>query len=165
MPPCGLLAANETCRELDNVGEMQSRGVELEATWQPSDSWELQLSYLYNDSEITRAPDNPQLIGNRVRQAPRHAVTARARHSGRWFDTALMARYVGTRYEDDLNRLEVDDFLLFDLRITRAIGANSEWFIAVENLFDEAYEVKVENSGAVEIGRPRYVGLGLRFRR
>ncbi|MBT8040463.1 MAG: TonB-dependent receptor [Gammaproteobacteria bacterium] len=165
VPPCGLLAPNETCRELDNVGEMRSSGLELEAAWQPSDHWELQLSYLFNESKITEAPDNPQLVGNRVRQAPRHSLSARLRHAGRWFDSALMARYVGKRYEDDLNRLEVDDFVLFDLRLARAIGPNAKWFLAVENLFDEEYEVKVENSGALEIGRPRFVGVGLQIRR
>ena len=104
-------------------------------------------------------------MGNRVRQAPKHSLTAWARHTGRWFDTSLMARYVGERFEDDLNLLEVDDFVLFDLRLSRAIGAGSEWFLAVENLFDETYEVRVENSGGLEIGRSRFVGLGLRFRR
>lgn len=165
VPPCGLLAPNETCRELDNVGEMRSSGLELEAGWQASDRWDMQLSYLYNESKVTRAPDNPQLVGNRVRQAPRHAFTARVRHAGRWWDTALMARYVGKRFEDDLNRLEVDDFLLFDLRFSRDIGPQSEWFLAIENLLDEEYEVRVENSGALETGRPRFIGIGLHFRR
>ena len=163
--PCGPLGPNETCRELDNVGEMRATGLEVEAAYEPSDSWSFQLSYLYNDTEITRAPDNPQLVGNRVRQAPEHSATARLRHRGRWFDTSLLARYVGQRYEDDLNRLEVDDFLLFDLRFARQINASTELFLAIENLFDEEYEIKVENNGSIEIGRPRFVGLGLRFRR
>ncbi len=159
------LAPNETCRELDNVGEMRATGLELEAEWRPAQAWALQLSYLFNDTEITRAPDNPQLVGNRVRQAPRHALTARARYSHRLFDASLLARYVGERYEDDLNRLRVDDFLLFDLRLAYPLGAGAALYLAVENLFDEEYETRVENSGAIEIGRPRFVGLGLQFRR
>ena len=80
--PCGLIGPNETCRELDNVGEMQATGLELEAEFQPAPRWRLFASYLYNDTEITRAPDNPALVGNRVRQAPEHALTARLRHDG-----------------------------------------------------------------------------------
>ena len=87
------------------------------------------------------------------------------RHRGRWFDTSLLARYVGERYEDDLNRLEVDGFLLFDLRFSRQLSDSIELFLAAENLFDEEYEVKVENNGSIEIGRPRFLGLGLRYRR
>ena len=163
--PCGLIDANETCRELDNVGEMRATGLEVEADWQPAENWELQLSYLYNDTEITKAPDDPQLVGKQVRQAPEHSATLSVRNSNRWFDTSLMARYVGERYEDDLNRLEVDDFLLFDLRFSRRLSDSTELFLAVENLFDEAYEIRVENNGSIETGRPRFVGLGLRYRR
>lgn len=163
--PCGLMAPNETCRELDNVGEMRATGLELETDVQLSGNWSFQLSYLYSDTEITKAPDNPQLVGKRVRQAPKHAFTARFRNSNPWFDTSLLARYVGERYEDDLNQLEVDDFLLFDLRFSRRINDSMELFLAIENLLDEAYEIKVENNGSIEIGRPRFVGLGLRFRR
>lgn len=162
--PCGLLGPNETCRELDNVGEMRATGLELELDYRPSDDWLFQLSYLFNDTEITQAPGNPQLVGNRVRQAPEHSATARVRKQGQWFDTSLLARYVGERYEDDLNRLAVDGFLLFDLRFSRQLSESMELFLALENLFDEAYEIKVENNGSIEIGRPRFVGLGLRFR-
>ena len=163
--PCGLMGANETCRELDNVGEMRATGLELESDVQLSPDWGFQLSYLFNDTEISKSPDNPQLVGNQVRQAARHSFTARLRNSNRWFDTSLLARYVGKRYEDDLNRLEVDDFLLFDLRFSHRVSESTELFLAIENLLDEAYEIKVENNGAIEIGRPRFVGLGLRFRR
>ena len=163
--PCGLIGANETCRELDNVGEMRATGLELEAEFRPAARWSLFLSYLYNETEITRAPDNPALVGNRVRQAPEHSATVRLRHDGRWFASSLLARYVGKRYEDDLNRLEVDDFLLFDLYLSRPLGARSEMFLQVENLLDEDYEVRVENSGGIEIGRARFVGVGLRFSR
>lgn len=163
--PCGLIGPGETCRELDNVGEMRATGIELDTVYRPVDSWLLQLSYLYNNTEITRAPDNPQLVGNRVRQAPKHSFTARVRHSNRWFDTSLLARYAGERYEDDLNKLKVDDFLLFDLYFSRQVSARTEVFLSVENLLDEEYEIRVENNGSLEIGRPRFIGLGLRFRR
>jgi outer membrane receptor protein involved in Fe transport len=163
--PCGLIGPNETCRELDNVGEMRASGLEVEAEYRPSDKWLLQLSYLYNDTAITQAPGNPQLVGKRVRQAPENSATARLRNRGHWFDTSLLARYVGERYEDDLNQLAVDGFLLFDLRLSRQMNESTELFLAIENLFDEVYEIKVENNGSIEIGRSRFVGLGLRFRR
>ena len=72
---------------------------------------------------------------------------------------------MGERYEDDLNKLEVDDFLLFDLYFSRQMDDRTELFLSVENLFDEEYEIRVENNGSIEIGRPRFIGLGLRFRR
>lgn len=163
--PCGWLEAGQTCRELANVGEMESNGLELEAAWEAGDHWSLFLSYLYNDATVTRAPDNPQVVGKRVRQAPEHSATARVRHHGRWIDSSLVARYIGERYEDEINTLEVDDTLLLDLRFSRSLGERSEIFLSIENLLDETWEVRTTNSGSTEIGRPRFIGLGYRYRR
>jgi outer membrane receptor protein involved in Fe transport len=161
--PCGLIGAHETCRELDNVGEMEATGFELETAYHPVENWSFFLSYLYNDTEISSAPDNPHIVGNQVRQAPEHSFTVRARNSNRWFDTSMLARYVGERFEDDVNTLPVDDFLLFDLRFSRQINHSTELYLTIENLLDEEYEIRTGNDGSIEIGRPRYVWLGLQF--
>ena len=163
--PCGLLLAGQTCRELDNVGEMQATGVELEAEYHPSESWSLFLSYLYNDSEVTKAPDNPQVVGKQVRQAPKHSFTARVRHQGRWFDTSVLGRYVGDRFEDDINTLPVDEFFVLDLRFSRQVSSSTEIFFTIENLLDEEIETRLTNAGDRQIGRPRFLGIGMRFSR
>lgn len=163
--PCGWMEPGTTCRELDNVGEMESTGLELEAGYDTGNNWSFFLSYLYNDATYTKAPDNPQIVGKQVRQAPKHSFTARARHSGKWFDTSILARYAGKRYEDEINTLYVDDFLLFDLRFAHRLNETSELFLSVENLFDEDYEVSRNSAGIVDIGRPRFIGLGWRFRK
>ena len=162
--PCGLIEATETCRELDNVGEMEATGVELEAEYRPSDRWSYFLSYLYNDTEVTKAPDNPQIVGNQIRQAPKNSFTAKLRNSNRWFDTTLQGRFVDDRFEDDLNRLPVDSFFLLNAVFSRDFGDSTEVFLAIENLFDKEYEIRVDNDGSSEIGRPRFVSLGFRYR-
>lgn len=163
--PCGLVDAGDTCRELDNVGEMEATGIELEAEYNPSERWRFFLSYLYNDTEVTEAPDNPQIVGNQIRQAAKNSFTAKIRNSNQWFDTTLQGRYVGDRYEDDLNTLAVDEFFLLDAIFSRQLSNSTEVFVAIENLFDKEYEIRVDNDGFTEIGRPRFVNLGVRFRR
>lgn len=162
--PCGLIDAGETCRELDNVGEMEAKGLELDLQYEPSEHWSFFLSYLYNDSEVTSAPGNPQIVGNQIRQAPKNSLTARVRNSNSWFDTSLMGRYVGERFEDDLNSLPVDDFFLLDLRLSRQVSDSTEVFLTIDNLLDTEYEVRTASNGDMELGRPRFVGLGVRFR-
>ena len=163
--PCGLIGAGETCRELDNVGEMEAKGLELELQYEPSEYWSFFLSYLFNDTEVTSAPDNPQTIGNQIRQAPKNSFTARVRNTNRWFDTNLTGRYVGDRYEDDLNSLPVDDFFLLDLRFSRRVSKTTDVFLTIDNLLDTEYEVRSDSNGNLEIGRPRFIGLGIRYRR
>jgi len=162
--PCGLIDAGDTCRELANVGEMEATGVELETEYRPNDNWSFFLSYLYNDTDVTEAPGNPQLIGKQIRQAPKNSFTANIRNRNRWFDTALQGRYVGDRYEDDLNTLPVDEFFLLDLVVSRDLGESTEIFVSVQNLFDEEYEIRVDNDGFSEIGRSRFVSLGFHYR-
>lgn len=163
--PCGLIDAGDTCRELANVGEMEATGVELEAEYNPSERWRFFLSYLYNDTEVTKAPDNPQIVGKQIRQAARNSFTAKIQNSNRWFNTTLQGRYVGDRYEDDLNTLPVDEFFLLDATFSRDISDSIEVFMSVGNVFDKEYEIRVDHDGFVEIGRPRFVSLGVRIRR
>ena len=164
IPPCGLIGPGDVCRELDNVGEMKSTGLEMDVQYQPNERWSFYLSYLYNDTEVTKAPDDPQIIGNRIRQAPRSSFTARIRNYGRWFETSLTGRYVGERFEDDLNTLPVDDFFVLDLRFSRQVSNTTEVFLSIDNLLDEEYEIRLDTVGDILIGRPRFVGFGLRFR-
>jgi outer membrane receptor protein involved in Fe transport len=162
--PCGQLDPGQTCRELDNLGEMESTGLELEAKYQAGENWEFFLSYLYNDAEITKEPENPDIVGNQVRQVPKHSGTVKIRNSNEWFDATFTARYVGERFEDELNSLPAEDFLLFDLNVSRQMTESLQVFLSVENLFDETYEIRTTAAGATEIGRPRFIGLGLRYR-
>ena len=100
-----------------------------------------------------------------MRQSPKSNLTARLRHDGRWFSTSVVGRYVGDRYEDERNTLPVDDYFVVDLRLSKPLSESTNLFLTVANLFDKAYEVQVNNNGFTEIGRPRFVGIGINFRR
>ena len=105
---------------------------------------------------MTEAPENPQIIGNQVRQAPKNSATGRIRHSSSWVDTALTARYNGKRYEDDLNTLPADSYIVLDLVFTHTMNSSTEVFLSIENLLDEEYEIRSDSNGVSEIGRPRF---------
>lgn len=164
--PCGLVPANTVCRERQNVGEMESSGVELELEFLPHPRWRLFGSYFYNRTDVTDAPQQPQLVGKEARHAPAHQLVLRLRRDDpSLFDTSIQGRYVGERFEDDLNTLEVDELLVVDLMLSRSISPSTELFLAVQNLFDEEYEVRVTASGYVEVGTERIARFGLRFTR
>ena len=144
---------------------MQATGLELETEYQAGENWNLFLSYFYNDTEVTKSPGNPAIIGNQIRQAPKTAFTARVRNTNSWFDTSLVGRYVGERYEDELNTLDVDEYFVIDARFSRQINDSTQLFLSIENLLDEEYEVRTSNNGFTEIGRPRFIGIGFNYRR
>ncbi|MFZ6048549.1 TonB-dependent siderophore receptor [Pseudomonas sp. CR3202] len=86
------------------VGELEVRGLELEATADLTESLKLVASYSYTDSEIQKGPDK----GNRMAQVPRNQATAWADytwHSGvlDGFGIAGGVRYVGDSYGNTAN--------------------------------------------------------------
>jgi outer membrane cobalamin receptor len=96
-------------------------------------------------------------------RAARHTVTANvAHHLPRWVSTALEARYVGSRFDDDLNTVELAEFYLVGLRFNRVIGRGMTAHLKVENLFNEAFEVARTRAGLADMGAPRWVTAGLR---
>ena len=88
------------------VGEVQVRGLELEASGDVTDNLKLIGSYTYNDSEITKGTAAEK--GKRMAQVPRNQATAWADytwHNGPLdgFGIAAGVRYVGDTYGNTTN--------------------------------------------------------------
>lgn len=162
--PCGPLQEGEVCRLRDNVGRLLTAGVELELTYRPFREWTFSGSYVFDHTEIFDS-DDPALDGKWQRQVPRHQFVLKAAfHDERIVTCAVQGRYVGERYEDDLNAQEVNELFVVDLHLARAVGAGREVFLNVENVADKEYEVRTSSSGIVEPGMPRLVHGGVRIR-
>jgi outer membrane receptor protein involved in Fe transport len=163
IPPCGTITAGGTCRQRRNLGASRSYGAETELEFQPHPGWRLMGGYTWNRTEVTKAPGQEQLIGKSTRAVPEHSLTARAEYAHPMFGhTALTGRWVGRRYDDDLNTLQLDPFFVLDARLTRRIAAHWEAFGGVENLLGEEYAVTRTTDGSVRIGAPRLVQVGVR---
>ena len=52
-------------------GRQQSRGVEVEAQWQPRPYWQLQAGFAYSKATIAESAKNPQTVGLDLANAPR----------------------------------------------------------------------------------------------
>lgn len=145
-PENGPLAAKQ-------VGEIRSRGIELEGTASPMDGLNVTVSYAFNDAEVTKdEPDaeGASREGNRPQLAPENLASG-------WVDYTFQSgglkglllgsgiRYVGTSYADEANSYENDAFLLVDAAIRYDFGNMYEPFrgatfgVNLNNLFDKQY--------------------------
>ncbi len=70
---------------------------------------------------------------------------------------------MSSRFEDDLNTLEIDDFVTVDLTLSRQIHRSFGVFAGVSNLFDDHHIVRRATNGLTWIGAPRLVHFGVRF--
>lgn len=157
--------AGTTCRRRVNLEETRVIGTELEGEYVLSPAWSVRAGYVYQESWVIRATAQPSIQGNRLAQVPRHRASTEVRHRRPgWPTLSARLRYVGPRYEDDLNTVRLGGAVVVDLSASAPVGAWGELFVAVENLLDEEVETGRTTDGVVTTGAPRLVRGGLRFR-
>jgi outer membrane cobalamin receptor len=163
--PCGFVPAGGACRQRRNVGAFRTLGVETELEGRLHRTLMLRGSWVYNPTEVIEAPTQPALVGKIGKGTAKHQATVSAFFENpTWFDLSLTTRYVGARYDDDMNSLHLESFFVSDARLARRITAKSSIFVAVENLFDREYPATRAASGIVRLGSPRLAEAGLRYR-
>ncbi|MEE9154058.1 MAG: TonB-dependent receptor [candidate division NC10 bacterium] len=162
VPPCLRVPRGGACRQRQNLERSRIRGIEVELEYRPNASWVMSGSYLFNDTEVLSAPNQPQLEGNQIAQVPEHRFTLILSYSNPdILNATIEGRYVGEQFEDDLNSITLDDFFVVNLRLSRQIMKGWEAFLSVENLFDKTYEVGETTDGIVTIGAPLLVHGGI----
>ncbi|MDE2879605.1 TonB-dependent receptor [Candidatus Palauibacter soopunensis] len=163
--PCGFVAAGGVCRRRDNVGTFWSAGIETEIELRPSAAWLLALNHQYNPTEVTDAPGRPDLIGNEVQGSPTHRAMLRVGHiDPTTLEVVATARYLGARFDNDLNTGEIAGSFLVDLRFRRQLTSRLSAFASVQNIFDVIAEMSHDANGFIRVGAPRTLVGGLRVR-
>lgn len=131
----------------ENIEKARTAGVEVEAEYYPRDDLKLFANYNYTNSQIIEFRDkghnykNSDLEGNQFPTQPYHRFNAGIT----WFNPRvatihLSMRYVGDRYWDIENEVELDDFITFDIKVSRRIGAHLTASLEVTDIFDEAWQ-------------------------
>lgn len=161
--PCGFVAAGGICRQRQNLGSLRSRGIEVGVTRRWSSGARVNLDLQLIDAEITSAPRQPQLVGRRPRQAPeRQASAGLTVPFGGEGSVSAFVRWVGKRYEDDLNTQRVGELVTVNLAASRPVTRALTLTLAVENLLDRENQAGWSGS-TPDLGAPRLVSIGLRW--
>jgi iron complex outermembrane receptor protein len=163
--PCGFVPAGGACKQRRSIDEFRTAGVETELEVHPHRDWMIRGSYSYNPTEILRAATQPQLVGKEARGNPKHAASAILSYDKeRVGDVSVVHRYASSRYDDDLNTLDLSPVRVTDVRLGRRVTPQARLFVTVENLFGDTYDVARAVSGLVRVGGPRFVEAGVQYR-
>ncbi|MFN2385030.1 MAG: TonB-dependent receptor [Thermoanaerobaculia bacterium] len=150
-------------RRRQNIGEIRTRGTELDFDWRPTAGWKLAGGYQLADATVRSSPAEPALAGLRVPQVPRHRVSLQAVYSKPALAAAgLSLRWTSSQFDDDKNLLPLASFWTADAVVSRSLWRGLEGFLAVENVFDERYEIG--RTPVRTLGPPRALRGGLRLR-
>jgi iron complex outermembrane receptor protein len=133
--------------EVFNVGDIKTKGIELEGRVLATDNLELAGTFAYLDTEVNKSDLEPGLVGNNSPQAPKYSGSAQAHYyiqggSGDWKLSGTLT-YSDKFWFDIFNTLEQPSYTTLDLRV--GYKANSErWSVAAfaDNVTDEEYFVE-----------------------
>lgn len=148
----------------EQVGEIESRGLEIEGKLNINQNWKILASYAYTDMEITEDA-NPAFIGNRPYLIPEHQASV-------WLDYLVTdgplegvsigggLRYQGESFADMANTATVPDAVIADAAIRYE---KNGWGAAlnVTNLFDKDYVKGCQGMFTCGYGDQRTITLKL----
>ena len=150
-------------RQRQNLGRTRSRGLELQSDVNLSRRWNLTGSYLFADAVVVDFPASSLLEGLRLPQVPRHQLTIQTRYENPSIVTVgLQARASSSQFDDDLNQFRLDSYFTLDAFVSRRLNRRLEIFGAVENIFDQRYEVG--KTPVTTLGPPILIRAGFRLR-
>lgn len=139
------------------VGEVTSRGFELDVSGQATEAWMISANYAYNDTKVTKAGVFGTAIGSKFPNAPRHkwGVWTRYNFARPKIGVALGASYVGERR----NFTAAQDFPGPAYTIYNAAvyyqWKKTQFSLKCENVFDKVYSKSVLGGEGHFPGTPR----------
>jgi iron complex outermembrane receptor protein len=151
------------------TGEQRSRGMEVDLFWSPVNSIDVLSSYAYTDAEVTQDSE-PTLIGNRLKNVPKHSGRVWARYEIPLSDNSRLGFGGGFAFTSDLPGNLQNTFVLPGYTTADAMASFKHkqltFQINIYNLFDTKYfhRTAFANQGVIP-GEPlRAVGsIAVRF--
>ncbi|MBI3652889.1 MAG: TonB-dependent receptor [Acidobacteria bacterium] len=148
-------------RQRRNLGRTRSSGVEIESQTRLTNTLSFSSGYLFAAATVVEFPANRNLEGLLIPQVARHQFTFQTRYANPAILTfALQGRAIGAQFDDDQNQLKLNKFFVLDAYASRRLNSHFEAFVAIENLFNQRYEVGRTN--VTTIGPPLLARGGFR---
>ena len=163
-PGVGFVSGAGVFRQRQNLDEIESLGVELDAVFDVG-NFSFGASYAYVDAEVVGTAAQAAIDGLRPAQVPRHFANG----SIGWYPSGgnsgvtTTLRYVGGQFEDDGNTRLLRDAFSIDARGVYEINDDLSIEARVENLFDEEILAGISGGGVIERARPQTFWIGFRI--
>nr|WP_256869516.1 TonB-dependent receptor [Sphingobium lactosutens] len=152
--------------QLRPIGEVTSKGFEIDLSTDITPNWVALINYGFNDTKITGTIAGQAItnaVGNRFANAPKHKLGFWTRYQVPVIDTAIAfgGEYVSKRIS--LSGQAVKPYTIFDASLTKRLGF-AELMLRVDNIFDKVYAASGFSAQSGHFpGEPRTFLAELRF--
>ena len=157
----GFVAAGGIYRRRQNLGAIDSRGIELDASYSVGDVT-VRAGYAYVDAEVRASGAAAGLNGLRPAQVPKHFANAGVTYDADPVRFDFGARYVGGQFEDDANIRRLRSAFTLDGGLSYKLDKRFRLELRGENLFDARVEAAISGDGIIERAGPRTIWVGIR---
>lgn len=149
-------------RQRQNLGRTRSRGLELEMDARLKNRWAISGGYLFSDARVTSFPVNAALEGLLIPQVARHQLTFQMRYANpKLLTVGLQGRLSSAQFDDDQNRFPLKRYFTLDAFASRRVAHSVDVFVAIENLFNQRYQIG--RTPVTTLGPPILWRVGLRL--
>ncbi len=164
--PVAAVLVNSTATTITNVrqnlGQIQSQGMEASATWNEGRWLAASMGYQYAHAVVTKFPSRTALIGKWLPDVPRESATAQVRlRNANFGELTLAGRESGRAFDDSANTYVLHSFFELDAYAERQIGRGFTAFVAGQNLLGRRAEVA--RTPVLTLGIPPVVQGGVRY--
>jgi outer membrane receptor protein involved in Fe transport len=159
-----LIASTATTitNKRENLGQIQSQGVELATQLHPAASVSLNLGYQYAHAIVTAFSAQPLLVGFWIPDVPRHTATAQLRYSpGSRASVTLAARETGHAFDDSSNFYKLHGFFVLDASVESRLNAHLAVYVSFQNMLNRSIETA--RTPTLTLGTPFTAQAGLRL--
>ncbi|WP_052027786.1 TonB-dependent siderophore receptor [Sphingobium sp. ba1] len=152
--------------QLRPIGEVTSKGFEIDLSTDITANWVALVNYGYNDTKITGTIAGQAItnaVGNRFANAPKHKVGFWTRYQVPAIDAAFAVGGEHVSKRISLSGQTVKPYTIFDASITKGLGF-AELMLRVDNMFDKVYAASGFSAQSGHFpGEPRTFLAELRF--
>lgn len=149
-------------RQRRNVDQIRARGIEATAHAEAG-IVRFDGSLAFTDADLRDGPASA-LTGKRPAQTPRLAASGTlGLVPAQGWQIAATLRHAGQQFEDDLETDSLPAVTTLDLYAQVPLGGGASLVLRGENLFDVAIITR-NSGGSIDLGIPRTLWAGLRFR-
>lgn len=153
-------------RQYANIGEVDSKGLELESRLRLAGAWSTSLNYTYNHTNIVRDQAHPERVGNVLPDMPRHKLNAALTYESAAMTGLLAMRGFSAVYTDEANtavdaqgyKWVKSGYAVLDATLTRRYS-EVDVTLSLDNLFNRRYA-----TGFFRIGQPRLLRIEANWR-
>lgn len=145
-------------RQRQNADKMRSTGAEFEADVRLARSLSVALTSAVIDSRFT---GRTRLRNYRVPQVANYSFGANVRYDNRPWTASGQLRVTGPQFDDDVNTRVLRRATVVDVYGGRTLARRVVAFVAIENVFDDEYDVG--RTPTRTIGLPRAIRTGIQL--